>query len=118
MSEQATARWMVKRAADMDEVRSLCGFRKTVVAPGESANLSIQRLRIDNSSEHYHTVMEETYYVLNGEGALWLDGQRMAVGPGDAIVIPPGVRHHGEGEIEVLIICAPPFDPDDVYIVD
>jgi hypothetical protein len=40
-------------------------------------------------------------------------GERTAVGPGGAVLIPPGVRHRASRRKTILNIVAPPFDPAD-----
>ena len=40
-------------------------------------------------------------------------GERLAVGPGGAVPIPPGVRHRAMGRMMILNIEMPPFDPAD-----
>ena len=37
--------------------------------------------------------LEEIYYFLSGTGMMRIDGEEMAVTPGDAIMVPPGVDH-------------------------
>jgi hypothetical protein len=44
------------------------------------------------------------------------DGERMAVGPGGAVLIPPGVRHRAMGRMTILNVALPPFDPDDEWL--
>ncbi len=116
--ETLKAKWLYKPAGERNEFRSVCGFRKNILTPADGTHVSISHLRINESREHYHKVQEEVYYVLKGEGALVLDGERVRIGEGDAVVIRPEVRHHSEGDIEVLIICCPPFEDGDCYFDD
>ena len=48
--------------------------------------------------------------------AVELDGERVAVGPGGAVPIPPGVRHRAAGRMTILNVAVPPFDPADEWI--
>jgi mannose-6-phosphate isomerase-like protein (cupin superfamily) len=70
---------------------------------------------IDDSKEHYHRGMTELYYVLRGEGEMVLDGESTPIHEGDLVLIPPGVRHTSEGEMEVLIFGVPPQEDTDIY---
>ena len=45
------------------------------------------------TQRHYHALSEEIYLVLEGGGDLEVDGDRRSVGPGDAVLIPPGAWH-------------------------
>jgi hypothetical protein len=48
--------------------------------------------------------------------AVELDGERMAVAPGGALLIPPEVRHWAEGLMPILNVVVPPFDPVDEWM--
>lgn len=71
------------------------------------------------TQRHYHRESEEIYYVVEGEGELELDGEHAAVGPGDAVLIPPGSRHEirasERGPLRFLCCCAPPYRHEDTY---
>ena len=42
-------------------------------------------------------------------------GERMAVGPGGAVLIPPGVRHRAMGRMTIRDVEVPPFEPADEW---
>jgi hypothetical protein len=44
-------------------------------------------------------------------GAIELDGQRVTVGAGHAVLIREGVRHRAIGRMSILNVVVPPFDP-------
>jgi mannose-6-phosphate isomerase-like protein (cupin superfamily) len=44
-----------------------------------------------------------------------LDGESTPIREGDLVLIPPGVRHTSEGEMEVLIFGAPAQETEDIY---
>ena len=69
----------------------------------------------ESSRTHYHKMMTELYYILEGEGEMELDSQRYPVQTGDAILIKPGCRHRAIGTMKVLNIPIPAFDPDDEW---
>ncbi len=66
---------------------------------------------------HYHRETEEIYFILEGRGEMTLDDDRREVGPGDAVLIPPGAWHEiGALEpLRFLCCCAPPYSHDDTY---
>jgi mannose-6-phosphate isomerase-like protein (cupin superfamily) len=80
---------------------------EATLAPGQSTR------------RHYHARTEEIYAVLAGTGEMEVDGDRRRVGPGDAILIPPGAWHEiraaGAGELRFLCCCAPPYSDEDTY---
>ena len=70
------------------------------------------------TERHYHGETEELYVVLAGAGELEVDGERRHVGPGDAVLLPPGAWHQirAEGqELRFLCCCAPPYRHEDTY---
>jgi mannose-6-phosphate isomerase len=58
--------------------------KRIVVAPGK--RLSYQR----------HARRSEHWFIVQGAGALTLDGERVEVGVGDAIDVPSGIAHRIE----------------------
>jgi len=70
-----------------------------------------------DAREHYHQDHTEVYVILEcDEGAsIELDGQPHPVRPQTAVLIPPGVRHRACGQMTVLILCTPNFDPADEH---
>lgn len=44
-------------------------------------------------SEHYHPFSEEFLHVIDGILSIRLDGREVALGAGDALLVPIGVRH-------------------------
>ena len=71
------------------------------------------------TQRHYHARSEELYVLLDGEGELEVDGERARVGPGDAILIPPGAWHQiraaGAAPLRFLCCCAPPYSDEDTF---
>jgi mannose-6-phosphate isomerase-like protein (cupin superfamily) len=71
------------------------------------------------TQRHYHAVSEELYVLLDGSGEMEVEGERASVGPGDAILIPPGARHQiratDDAPLRFLCCCAPPYSHDDTF---
>ena len=71
------------------------------------------------TERHYHSVSEEIYFVLKGQGEMELDGETRFLRPGDAVLIPPGGWHtlenNGTSELRILCCCAPPYSHDDTF---
>lgn len=44
-----------------------------------------------------------------------LDGEVTSIREGDLVLIPPGVRHTSEGDMEVLIFGVPPQETEDIH---
>jgi mannose-6-phosphate isomerase-like protein (cupin superfamily) len=70
------------------------------------------------TERHYHAETEELYVLLAGGGEMEIEGERREVGPGDAILIPPGAWHQiraGGDELRFLCCCAPPYRHEDTF---
>ena len=70
------------------------------------------------TQRHYHLVSEEFYYVLEGSGVMEVGGVVREVGPGDAVLIPPGAWHELRAieAVRILCCCAPPYAHEDTYM--
>jgi mannose-6-phosphate isomerase-like protein (cupin superfamily) len=86
-------------------------------------SLAEATLPIDGeTAEHYHPVAEEIYYFTAGTGMMRLgrDARPQPIGPGDAVVIPPGTPHKlwntGPEPLTLLCCCAPAYSHDDTVM--
>ena len=69
------------------------------------------------TDRHYHRLSEEFYFLLDGTGKMEIDGEEKMVGPGDAILIPPGAWHQitATEPLRFLCCCSPPYSHEDTY---
>ena len=68
-----------------------------------------------DSKVHYHRKLTEIYLILEGEGAIELDGEMVPVRPLTAIFIRPGCRHRAIGRMRLVNVPIPAFDPSDEW---
>ena len=49
----------------------------------------------------------EVYYIMEGKGIMYIDGESLEVGTGMAIYIPPGAKQniHNPGDRDLIFIC-------------
>lgn len=63
---------------------------------------------------HRHTNCSEAFFVLEGRVVFELDGQELAGGAGDFLLVPRGAAHTfgngGEGTARLLVLHAPAMD--------
>lgn len=117
-SNEPTNRPAVADLASLPAIRCPCGWARRAFADTPGAPASVHRVEIElDARTHYHKHQTETYYILDCEesAAIELDGERVAVKPGVAVLIPPGVRHRAIGRMTILNIVVPPFDPADEW---
>ncbi|MBA3412515.1 MAG: cupin domain-containing protein [Actinobacteria bacterium] len=103
--------------ADGSTIRELHG---PASATAEYQSLAEASLSPEQETQrHYHAETEEIYFVLEGSGEMEVDGDRAPVGPGDAVLIPPGawhqIRAEGDGPLRFLCCCAPPYRHEDTF---
>ncbi len=96
-----------------------CGttHRAFVEKFGEDKNAaSVHLVEISRDAKaHYHKRMVEIYVVLEGEGEIELDGKRFPVKPLTAIYIKPECRHRAIGNLRIINLPIPAFDPTDEW---
>jgi len=89
--------------------------RRAFVSPdNDVATLHVVDIKTD-SAVHYHKKMTEIYYILEGEGFMELDGERIAVRPMSSVLIKPGCRHRAVGRMKIINVPIPAFDPADEW---
>jgi mannose-6-phosphate isomerase-like protein (cupin superfamily) len=103
---------------DGSTIRELLAHRNSAI---RQQSLAEARLKPGCATvPHHHAVTEEIYYILTGTAAMTLGQETRNVGPGDAIAIPPGVRHTicntGSGELVFLCTCAPGYEHSDTFL--
>ncbi|MFM8953948.1 MAG: cupin domain-containing protein [Planctomycetaceae bacterium] len=103
---------------DGSTIRELMAHRNSAVR-----NQSLAEARLAPgaaTTPHHHKVTEEIYYILTGTAAMTLGTETRPVGPGDAIAIPPGLRHTitntGSEELVFLCTCAPGYEHADTFL--
>lgn len=97
-------------------VRCPCGFTRRAFATPDNPVATLHRVDIqEDARTHYHKKLTEIYYILEGEGFMELDGERVPVRPGMSILIQPGCRHRAVGKMRILNIPVPAFDPEDEW---
>jgi mannose-6-phosphate isomerase-like protein (cupin superfamily) len=103
---------------DGSTIRELLAHRNSAI---RKQSLAEARLAVGAATiPHHHAVTEEIYYILSGSAEMTLGEETRAVGPGDAIAIPPGLRHTirntGGEELVFLCTCAPGYEHADTFL--
>jgi mannose-6-phosphate isomerase-like protein (cupin superfamily) len=105
---------------DGSEIRELAGQ-----ASGNAVNQSLAEATVAagaETAEHYHRTTEEIYFFTHGAGRMRLGDEERSVGPGDAVVIAPGLRHKlwctGSEPLRLLCCCAPGYSDADTVMLE
>ena len=105
---------------DGSEIRELLAHRNSVI---RQQSLAEARLPVSGSTqEHFHPRAEEIYYITHGTGRIRIEAEVRDVKGGDAIAIPPGLKHKlwntGGEPLRLLCCCAPAYEHDDTVITE
>ena len=105
--------------ADGSSIRELAG-----IPSGNASQQSLAEATVPpggETVEHFHRTTEEIYVFVGGEGRMRLGEQEADVRRGDAVVIPPGVKHKlwnpGPEPLVLLCCCAPPYCDEDTVLL-
>jgi mannose-6-phosphate isomerase-like protein (cupin superfamily) len=105
--------------AQLDETPGVpcpCGVARRAFLMPDNSVASLHMVDImEDARVHYHKRMTEIYYILEGEGFLELDGERVPVKPNASVLIKPGCRHRAVGRMRILNIPIPAFDAADEH---
>ena len=111
--------YTVAQLDEIEPVQCPCGMTRRAFNAEADPVASIHMVDIDRHSRvHYHKKLTEIYLVLEGEGHLELDGERLPVRPLTAVMIKPGCRHRAVGNLRIVNIPVPAFDPTDEWFDD
>ena len=105
---------------DGSEIRELLAHRNSAI---RNQSLAEARLPVGgNTQEHYHPRAEEIYYITAGTGRMRIELEERPVKAGDAIAIPPGLKHKlwntGAETLKLLCCCAPAYEHIDTIITE
>ena len=109
-------RFTIARINDIDPVACPCGMTRRAFTDDADQTASLHVVDITTDARtHYHKKLTELYYVLEGNGQMELDGELFDIGPGDSILIKPLCRHRAIGQLKILNVPIPAFDPEDEW---
>jgi len=108
------------KTKDGSEIRELLAHRNSCIR-----NQSLAEARIPaggSTLEHFHPKTEEIYFITAGSGKMRIENEMREVKIGDAIAIPPGLKHKiwntGEDVLTLLCCCAPAYEHEDTVITE
>ena len=118
MENSKERRYAVADFSSIPGVECPCGTAKRAYFNHPPVNISMHVVEISkDSKKHYHKKLTETYYVLEGSGKMELDDDIIDLKPGMTVMILPGCCHRAVGNLKIVNVCIPGFDPQDEYTV-
>ena len=93
-----------------------CGSSRRAFVSPDNPVATLHRVDVKEMARvHYHKRLTEIYLVLEGSGHMELDGELFPVKPMSAILIKPGCRHRAIGNLRIVNLPVPAFDPEDEW---
>ncbi|MEN9626193.1 MAG: hypothetical protein RL557_521 [archaeon] len=107
---------------DLPPVSNICDqiLRECVRLPKVSMAHVIMQPK-NSSLLHEHHGTEECYFITRGKGILYNGAEVLQVGKGSFVSVPVYTPHqlkNFEKSLEHLVLAFPPFNPDDVFVID
>jgi mannose-6-phosphate isomerase-like protein (cupin superfamily) len=115
----------VVAADELDEGSATAGRSFRLLATPERGCDTVTQfigfIPVGRAPDHYHRY-DEVVYVLEGTGALHIDGETAPLRPGTCVHLPQGLVHclenTGPGEMRVLGVFRPAGSPAEAYYPD
>jgi mannose-6-phosphate isomerase-like protein (cupin superfamily) len=108
--------YMIAQLDEIDSDPCPCGLTRRAFSVSDNDVATLHVVEISKDSRvHYHKQMTEIYFVLEGEGYIELDGERIPIRPYSSILIKPGCRHRAVGNLKIINVPIPAFDPEDEW---
>ena len=90
---------------------------------GPRSNFAVVQFQAgEDFKAHYHNVMEENFFILEGEVDIVVDGKMYHLKVGDLIHIEPKEIHYlvnnSDAQVKLISTLAPFLDPDKVDVED
>lgn len=94
-------------------------YELTGMARGTTTKHSVALIEFSKgaaSVPHFHPVIEESYYVVSGEGTIIVGEEKAVIKQGDLVVIPQNVVHqvinNSDQELKLIVTAAEAWTPD------
>jgi mannose-6-phosphate isomerase-like protein (cupin superfamily) len=105
---------------DGSQIRELLSHRNSSIRKQSLAEATVPVGAI--TQRHFHPQTEEIYFILEGQGTMFVGSEAREVEPGDSIAIPPGAEHaiknSGTEPLRFLCCCVPGYEHEDTVIVE
>jgi mannose-6-phosphate isomerase-like protein (cupin superfamily) len=91
-------------------------FRRVLFTAGHMQLVLMALQPGEEIGSEIHATHDQFFRIEKGQGEIRLDGVRSRIGPGDAIIVPAGMRHNlintGKRRLRLYTLYAPPPHAD------
>ncbi len=108
---------MTRFVEDIEELTQENKDYRRLLYTGKHLQLVLMSLKGgEETGEDVHMEHDQFFRVEKGKGELVLEGDRVKINRGDAVIVPAGARHNvintGEKSMKLFMIYGPPHDPE------
>lgn len=111
-------RFLRRDPAEVEPWRETCGQIRCLVEEKDAAAAEVHHVEIQDAKLHYHEHTDEFYYIIDGQGTMILEDEKIEVHKGVVVFVPRGVRHKAMGKLTVLTVCIPRGVMHDIHEVE
>ncbi|MDA1039421.1 MAG: cupin domain-containing protein [Planctomycetota bacterium] len=112
----SSKKYRVARLDEIDAIACPCGQTRRAFVAEDNPIATLHLVDISRDSRaHHHQALTEIYLVLEGQGHMELDNDIIPLKPMTAVLIKPGCRHRAVGNLRIVNIAVPAFDPHDEW---
>jgi mannose-6-phosphate isomerase-like protein (cupin superfamily) len=104
--------------SEVEPWRETCGQIRCLIEEKDEAAAEVHHVEIQDAKLHYHQRTDEIYYVIDGQGTMVLDDEKIELHKGVVVYVPRGVKHKAVGRLTVLTVCIPRGVLGDVHEVE
>ena len=111
-------KYLIENLDSIDGVECPCGISKRAFVTPENKTATLHLVDVSADAKlHYHKIMTEIYVILEAEEGAYmqLDDEKVPVKAMTSVFIKPGCRHKAVGNMKILNMPVPAFDPEDEY---
>jgi mannose-6-phosphate isomerase-like protein (cupin superfamily) len=112
------AGWFVRDPAEVEPWAETCGQIRPLLTEADGVAAEVHHVEISDAKLHFHERTDEVYYVIEGEGTMVLDDERVEVRKGMVVYVPRGVKHKAIGRLTILTVCIPRGVLHDIHEVE
>ena len=110
-------RYEVAQLDQLPAVNCPCGQARRAFGSVDNKIATVHLVDIkSDAARHFHENTTEIYIVLEGEGFIEVDDEKIPVKPLTSVFIKPGCRHRAIGNLRILNVPVPAFDPKDEFL--
>ena len=103
----ASTHFLRRDPAEVTPWAETCGQIRCLVEDKDGAAAEVHHVEIHDARLHYHQRTDEFYYVIDGQGTMFLDDDEIELHKGVVVYVPRGVKHKAVGKLTVLTVCIP-----------